>query len=98
MAPAKVETSANASKENSASAKVLSELLSKLSVSKAEDEINSVSQELATFINGDIETGDAPDQSVHLISTSDEIKILTRNQILRCPQEAVGQQEGCHCP
>lgn len=62
MAPAKVETSANAAKENSASAKVLSELLSKLSVSKAEDEINSVSQELATFINGDIETGDAPDQ------------------------------------
>ena len=64
MAPAKVETPAAAAKENSTSSKVLTELLSKLSISKTQDEINSVSQEVATFINGDIESGDAPDQYV----------------------------------
>ncbi|KAF2456223.1 ABC transporter domain-containing protein [Lineolata rhizophorae] len=54
-------SSAGASKsENAKSLKVLEELVSKLSISKAQDEINSVSHDLATFINGDIEEQDAP--------------------------------------
>jgi elongation factor 3 len=61
MAPA-VDTmsSGQASKENKESMKVLEELLSKLSVSKAQDEINATSLEIASFINGDIENQDAP--------------------------------------
>jgi len=46
--------------ENKKSVKVLEELLSKLTVSKAQDEINESSQNIATFINGDIEEHDAP--------------------------------------
>lgn len=61
MAPAVDTTSsAQAAKENKASLKFLEEMLSKLSVSKAEDEINQSAHELASFINGDIETADAP--------------------------------------
>ena len=45
--------------ENKQSIKVLEELLAKLTVSKAQDEINGVSQEIAIFINGDIEEEDA---------------------------------------
>jgi len=46
--------------ENKQSIKVLEQLMSKLNVSKAQDEINASSQEIATFINGDIEEEDAP--------------------------------------
>lgn len=46
--------------ENTKSVKVLEELLSKLSVSKSQDEINASSNDLATFINGDIEEKMAP--------------------------------------
>ncbi len=46
--------------ENSKSMKVLEDLLSKLAVSKAQDEINATSLDLASFINGDIEQADAP--------------------------------------
>jgi elongation factor 3 len=46
--------------ENQISVKVLEEQLAKLSVSKAKDEISEASQQIATFINGDIEEGDAP--------------------------------------
>ena len=49
-----------AQKENQQSLKVLEELLAKLNISKAQDEINGVSQEIAVFINGDIEEEDAP--------------------------------------
>ena len=42
------------------------ELLSKLNVSKAQDEINGVSQEIAIFINGDIEEEDAPTKYVDM--------------------------------
>ena len=59
MAPAATDASAVKS-ENAKSLKVLEELLSKLSVSKAQDEINAASLDLATFINGDIETGAVP--------------------------------------
>ena len=65
MAPAldivdEVHTPNKIAKENQISAKVLEELLSKLSLSKAQDEINAASTEMATFVNGDIEEGDAP--------------------------------------
>ncbi|KAK8207028.1 armadillo-type protein [Phyllosticta capitalensis] len=53
--------------ENQKSVKVLEELLSKLTISKAQDEINAASNDLATFINGDIEEGDAPTQAVALL-------------------------------
>ncbi|KAK7518041.1 armadillo-type protein [Phyllosticta citriasiana] len=53
--------------ENQKSVKVLEELLSKLTISKAQDEINATSNDLATFINGDIEEGDAPTQAVALL-------------------------------
>ncbi|OCL11390.1 ARM repeat-containing protein [Glonium stellatum] len=71
MAPA-VDTqsaqSAAASKsENKKSLKVLEELFSKLTVSKAQDEINAASLDLATFINGDIEEADAPTKIVELL-------------------------------
>lgn len=52
--------SKQAKSENQQSLKVLEELLAKLNVSKAQDEINGVSQEIAIFINGDIEEEDAP--------------------------------------
>jgi len=46
--------------ENKQSVKVLEQLLSKLTVSKEQDAINASSQEIAVFINGDIEEEDAP--------------------------------------
>jgi len=46
--------------ENKQSIKVLDELLSQLNISKEQAQINGVSQEIATFINGDIEEKDAP--------------------------------------
>lgn len=62
MAPAAL-SEASAS-ENSKSVKVLEELLAKLTVSKAQDEINSSAASIATFINGDIEEADAPTKYV----------------------------------
>ncbi|KAF2010437.1 ARM repeat-containing protein [Aaosphaeria arxii CBS 175.79] len=53
--------------ENSKSQKVLEELFSKLSVSQAQDEINSAANDIATFINGDIEEADAPTKFVDLV-------------------------------
>jgi elongation factor 3 len=46
--------------ENQKSLKVLEDLLAKLSVSKAQDEINATALDLASFINGDIQEADAP--------------------------------------
>jgi len=46
--------------ENQKSIKVLDELLKKLTLSKSQDEINEAAQEIASFINGDIEEGDVP--------------------------------------
>jgi elongation factor 3 len=48
--------------ENRKSVKVIEQLISKLSVSNAQDEINSTALDIATFINGDIEEHDAPTQ------------------------------------
>ncbi|GAB7358983.1 hypothetical protein MBLNU230_g5057t1 [Neophaeotheca triangularis] len=50
--------------ENKQSVQALEELMKKLSVSKAADEVKNVNQELATFINGDIEEKAAPTQFV----------------------------------
>jgi len=46
--------------ENKQSIKVLDQLMQKLNISKEQDEINGASQEIAVFINGDIEEEDAP--------------------------------------
>jgi elongation factor 3 len=47
-------------KENKGSVAVLDELLAKLNISKEQDQINESAHNLAVFINGDIETKDAP--------------------------------------
>lgn len=49
-----------ASKENATSIKVLDDLMSKLNVSKTQDETNAASTNLAVFINGSIEEKEAP--------------------------------------
>jgi elongation factor 3 len=46
--------------ENEKAMKVIDDLFAKLSVSKEQDEINQTSMNIASFINGDIETADAP--------------------------------------
>merc|ERR1711977_205797 len=51
-------------KENKQSTKVLEELMGKLSVSQPGDEAKGFSQEIATFINGDIEEHAAPTVAV----------------------------------
>jgi elongation factor 3 len=48
------------SKENKGSVKVLDELMAQLNISKEQDQINTATHNLAVFINGDIETNDAP--------------------------------------
>lgn len=53
--------------ENKKSIKVLEELLSKLTTSNAKDDINASANDLATFINGDIEERDAPTKIVDLL-------------------------------
>lgn len=64
MAPAmdieQTQTAGAVKSENSKSVKVIEELLSKLTVSKSQDEINASSNDLASFINGDIEEKMAP--------------------------------------
>ena len=60
VAEASKPSAATIKSENSQSVKVLEDLLKKLSVSKAQDEINASANDIATFINGDIEEKDAP--------------------------------------
>jgi elongation factor 3 len=64
MAPSVAADASKASSavksENQKSLKVLEELVSKLSISKSQDEINSTALNLASFINGEIEEADAP--------------------------------------
>lgn len=64
MAPAATASSSKGAQkaENSKSVKAVEELLSKLSISKAQDEISQVSLDLASLVNGDIEDADAPTQ------------------------------------
>jgi elongation factor 3 len=47
-------------KENKGSIKVLDDLMAKLNLSSEQDQINAATHNLAVFINGDIETNDAP--------------------------------------
>lgn len=61
--PAVSDTSATASmasKENKNSVKVLDELMAKLWISKAQEDINAATHNLAIFINSPIEENDAP--------------------------------------
>ncbi|KZM23753.1 translational elongation factor EF-1 alpha [Ascochyta rabiei] len=67
MAPAALHDASAVKSENSKAVKVLEELLSKLTVSKAQDEINASASSIATFINGDIEEADAPTKAVDLL-------------------------------
>ena len=55
-------TPSMSSKENKGSVKVLDELMAKLNISKEQDQINDATHNLAVFINGDIESKDAPTQ------------------------------------
>jgi elongation factor 3 len=82
MAPAIAEqmpitTDSAIKAENKKSVKVIEQLISKLSVSNAQDEINSTALDLATFINGDIEEHDAPTQYVTSITSDSQGLPLT---------------------
>ncbi|TVY75695.1 Elongation factor [Lachnellula suecica] len=50
--------------ENKNSVKILDELMAKLNISKAQEDINAATTNLATFINGPIEEHDAPTKSL----------------------------------
>jgi elongation factor 3 len=63
MAPA-ATSAAEQKSENSKAIKVLDDLFSQLSVSKAPEEVITASNNIATYINGDIEERDAPTQAV----------------------------------
>ena len=77
-------------KENKQSVAVLDELMSKLAISKVGDEAKGTAIEIAQFINGDIEEGDAP---VKYVTTSPLKcdRMLTISQGRRAAQETVGQ-------
>ena len=66
MSPAvdSVEKPGNVAAENAKSTKVIEEMISKLTISKSQDEINASSNDLASFINGDIEERTAPTNAV----------------------------------
>ncbi|CAD6446378.1 d5c3d4cb-40b0-40c5-9453-6961636cc5aa [Sclerotinia trifoliorum] len=53
--------------ENKNSIKVLDDLMSKLSVSKEQNDINAATHNLAIFINGGIEENDAPTKTVEAL-------------------------------
>lgn len=81
MAPAALHDASAQASENSKSMKVLEELLGKLTISKAQDEINSSAASIATFINGDIEEADAPTKYVetaHILCIAEPV--LTGSQ------------------
>ncbi|KAL2066352.1 hypothetical protein VTL71DRAFT_2423 [Oculimacula yallundae] len=68
--PAVTDTSATATmatKENKESLKVLDELMAKLNISKAQDDINAATHNLAIFINSPIEENDAPTKTVETL-------------------------------
>ncbi|KAH8679086.1 putative elongation factor 3 [Tricladium varicosporioides] len=53
--------------ENKNSEKVLTELMAKLNISKAQEDINAATHNLAVFINGPIEEHDAPTKTVEAL-------------------------------
>ena len=69
MAPAAadVEKPGNVAAENIKSTKVIEDLLSKLTISKSKDEITASSNDLASFINGDIQERTAPTNAVSIL-------------------------------
>ncbi|USW50143.1 Putative AAA+ ATPase domain, armadillo-like helical, elongation Factor 3, ABC transporter [Septoria linicola] len=73
-----------AAKENAGSIKVLEQLLEKLTVSKTADEAKGASQEIATFINGDIQEAAAPTKAV------DSLKKMLNNK-----KDANARQNAC---
>ena len=79
MAPTQISAKAEAS-ENAMSVKVLDELLSKLNISKTQDETNAAAINIATFINGPIEEHDAPTKYDTLVSP----------HRFRCPRSQAG--------
>ena len=71
-------TSNNKMAENKNSVKVLDELMAKLSLSKAQEDINAATHNIATFINGPIEEHDAPTKYVlyvHIVPETYQIRI-----------------------
>ncbi|CAG8961552.1 hypothetical protein HYFRA_00006086 [Hymenoscyphus fraxineus] len=58
------QPSINKMAENKNSIKVLDELMAKLNISKAQEDINAATHNLAVFINGPIEEHDAPTKTV----------------------------------
>ena len=83
MAPAASHDAKDIKSENSKSLKALEEMMQKLTVSKAQDEINASAQAIATFINGDIEEADAPTKYVHPLPLPATVQSLTTPQ--GCP-------------
>ena len=79
-----IQSSQNVASENKKSEKVLEQLMSKLTVSKTGDEAKGASQEIATFINGDIEEKDAPTKTV------DTLKKMLSNK-----KDANARQNAC---
>ena len=69
MAPAvdTVEQPTNVAAENTKSIKVIEELVSKLTLSKSKDEISASSNDLASFINGNIEEQWAPTNAISVL-------------------------------
>ncbi|RDL39871.1 ARM repeat-containing protein [Venustampulla echinocandica] len=53
--------------ENKNSVKILDELMAKLTISKAQEDINAATHNLAIFINGPIEEHDAPTKTVNAL-------------------------------
>lgn len=61
------EISGKTALENAKSIKVLDELMAKLSVSKSQDETNTATLNIITFINGSTEEADAPTKIVEIL-------------------------------
>ncbi|CAG8976909.1 hypothetical protein HYALB_00011858 [Hymenoscyphus albidus] len=61
------QPSINKMAENKNSVKVLDELMAKLNISKAQEDINAATHNLAVFINGPIEEHDAPTKTVEAL-------------------------------
>ncbi|KAK5112384.1 translational elongation factor EF-1 alpha [Meristemomyces frigidus] len=87
MAPsadAAAPSAAQIKSENKQSTKVLEELMQKLSVSKPGDDAKGTAQEIASFINGDIEEHEAPTKAV------EGLKKMLNNK-----KDANARQNGC---
>lgn len=70
--------------ENSKSVNVIQDMLSKLTVSSSQDEINASSNDLATFINGDIEEQAVPTHAIRMFKSqlADKKNTLARERAL----------------